>query len=162
MNWAFVAALVPSVVAAQDWIYSRPEATAIADYYSGQCAVPKELIYAIIDVESGWKADAVSPKGAVGLMQLMPYTAFRFGGSNRFDTADNLRTGIRYLSFLLEVFDGDLRLAVAAYYAGEARVLRQGLRYRSPDVNEYVRRVAWRYYQHRLGSLSSPGKEETR
>ena len=136
MKWAFVAALVPWVGAAQEPIYSRPEATAISDYYSEQCAVPKDLIYALIDVESGWKSKAVSPKGAVGLMQLMPYTAFRFGGRNRFDTADNLRTGIRYLSFLLKVFDGDLRLAVAAYYAGEARVLRRGLRYRSPEVNE--------------------------
>ena len=162
MKWAFVAVLVPAIVAAQERIYSRPEATAIVDYYSEQCAVPKELIYAVIDVESGWKPQAVSPKGAVGLMQLMPHTAFRFGGSNRFDTADNLRTGIRYLSFLLKVFDGDLRLAAAAYYAGEARVLRRGLRYRSPEVNEYVRRVAWRYYQHRLASLSSSAKEETR
>ena len=162
MRWAFVAALVPAVLAAQEPIYLRPEATAIADYYSEECAVPKELIYAVIDVESGWKAQAVSPKGAVGLMQLMPYTAFRFGGSNRFDPADNLRTGIRYLSFLLKVFDSDLRLAVAAYYAGEARVLRRGLRYRSPEVNEYVRRVAWRYYQHRLASLSTSPQEDTR
>lgn len=162
MKWAFIAALVPAFVAAQERIYSRPDATAIVDYYSEQCAVPKELIYAVIDVESGWKPEAVSPKGAAGLMQLMPYTAFRFGGGNRFDPADNLRTGIRYVSFLLEVFDGDLRLAVAAYYAGEARVLRRGLRYRSPEVNEYVRRVAGRYYQHRLASLSSSAKEETR
>lgn len=162
MKWAFVAALVPWVGTAQEPIYSRPEATATVDYYSEQCTVPKELIYAVIDVESGWKPHAVSSKGAVGLMQLMPYTAFRFGGNNRFDTADNLRTGIRYLRFLLTVFDGDLRLAVAAYYAGETRVLRRGLRYRSPEVNEYVRRVAWRYYQHRLASLSTSPQEETR
>ena len=155
MRWIVFAILLPVIVAAHERRYSRAEVVAMADYHAGECGVPRELIYAVIDVESGWRPHAVSAKGAAGLMQLMPYTAFRFGAANRFDPADNLRTGIRYLAFLLRLFDGDLRLVVAAYYAGEGRIARRGLDYESADVNEYVRRVASRYYHHRLISLST-------
>ena len=161
MRWATIAALLPLAVVAKERGYSLSEVMAMADYHAEQCSVPRELIYAVIDVESGWKPQAISAKGAVGLMQLMPFTALRFGGANRFDPADNLRTGIRYLDFLLRVFDSDVRLAVAAYYAGEGRIARRGLGYRSADVNHYVRRVALRYYHHRLVSLST-AKEDTR
>jgi soluble lytic murein transglycosylase-like protein len=161
MRWIVFTILLPSSVAAYEQRYSRAEVVAMADYHAGACGVPRELIYAVIDVESGWRPQAVSAKGAAGLMQLMPYTAFRFGGANRFDPVDNLRSGIRYLAFLLRLFHGDLRLVVAAYYAGEGRIARRGLDYESVDVNQYVRRVASRYYHHRLISLSTP-QEDTR
>ena len=158
----FLPFLFPLLLGAQQHTYSRPEVVAFVDHHAQEYAVPRELVHALIDVESGWKSGVVSRAGAVGLMQLMPYTAFRFGGRNRFDAVDNLRTGIRYLAWLLSVFDGDLRLAIAAYYAGEGRVARRGLDYRSAEVNAYVRRVALQYYRHRLVSISSAAQEEIR
>src|SRR6266852_1417980 len=82
--------------------------------------VPVELVAAVIQAESNWNPNAVSNKGAAGLMQLMPATAARFGVQNRFDIQDNIRGGVAYLAWLIHLFHGDLRLAVAAYQAGEA------------------------------------------
>lgn len=107
--------------------------------------VPVELVHAIIEVESNWSPHAVSPKGAVGLMQLMPATAVRFGVRNRFDIAENIRGGVAYLAWLIRLFRGDLRLVVAAYFVGESQILLRGLAYSSPRVFGYVSRVAQVY-----------------
>src|SRR6201996_6174925 len=89
-------------------------------------AVEPNLLRAVIVVESGFNSKAVSKKGAVGLMQLMPATATRFGVSNRYDPMQNIRGGAAYLKFLMDRFGHDVRLALAAYNAGEEAVDRNG------------------------------------
>ena len=128
-----------------------------AAYYANVYHVPVELVEAIIDVESGWNPYAVSDKGAVGLMQLMPETATRFGLHNRFVIRENIRGGVAYLDWLMRLFHGDLRLVVAGYYAGEQRLLPRGLAYSSSDTYEYVRRVAAIYRARRLAESSNKG-----
>lgn len=86
--------------------------------------VPLDLVRAIIQVESEYDALAVSSKGAQGLMQLMPFTAQRFGVSDSFDPRQNIFGGVQYLRFLLDLFQGDVGLAAAGYNAGENAVLR--------------------------------------
>ena len=120
-----------------------------AEYYATIYRVPVDLIDAVIDEESGWDPFAVSSKGAVGLMQLMPETALRFGVQNRFRLDENIRGGVAYLAWLTQKFNGDLRLVTAAYYVGETPILSRNLEYSSPDVQGYVSRVARRYRARR-------------
>lgn len=118
--------------------------------FSAQCAahyarvyqVPVALVDAVIQVESDWNPSAVSVKGAAGLMQLMPATAARFGVQDRFNIQENIRGGVAYLAWLIWLFRGDLRLAVAAYFVGEVPILLRGLAYSSRQVFDYVSRVA--------------------
>jgi soluble lytic murein transglycosylase-like protein len=84
------------------------------------------LIHAVVSVESAYRVTAVSRKGAGGLMQLMPETAQRYGVADRFDPVQNLHGGARYLSDLLKMFNGDMRLTLAAYNAGENNVIKYG------------------------------------
>ena len=116
-----------------------------AEYYAVLYRVPVGLVEAIIDEESGWNPYAVSRKGAVGLMQLMPQTAVRFGVRNRFRLDENIKGGVAYLAWLMDEFRGDLRLVTAAYYVGEGPILLRRLDYSSADVQGYVTRVARRY-----------------
>lgn len=120
-----------------------------AEYYSTVFRIPVDLVEAIIDEESGWNPYAVSQKGAVGLMQLMPQTAARFGVRNRFRPDENIRGGVAYLAWLSREFGGDLRLVTAAYYVGETPILLRRLEYSSADVHGYVSRVARRYRARR-------------
>lgn len=111
-----------------------------------------ELLHAVIRAESAYDPDAVSSKGAVGLMQLMPATAKRYGVTNRNDPKQNLRGGASYLKDLLVMFDFDLKLAVAAYNAGENAVIRSGNKipnYR--ETQNYVAKVMRFYRQNRSG-----------
>jgi soluble lytic murein transglycosylase-like protein len=110
-------------------------------YYSRQYAVSEEWVRAIIKVESNWEPLPVSPKGAVGVMQLMPATARRFGVQNRFDSATNIEGGVRYLRWLLDYFQGDRALATAAYFTGEGRIAGRNIRDFSPEVLAYVKKV---------------------
>jgi soluble lytic murein transglycosylase-like protein len=115
--------------------------------------VEPALIRAVIAAESGYDSFARSSKGAVGLMQLMPETARRYSVRNRLDPAQNIHGGTRYLRDLLRMFDNDLRLAVAAYNAGEEAVVKYGNRippYR--ETAEYVPRVMGYYRKFRAGS----------
>lgn len=116
-----------------------------AAVYASMFEVPVQLVEAIIQAESDWNPYAISSKGAVGLMQLMPATAIRFGVKDRFDITENIRGGVAYLAWLMRLFRGDLRLVVAAYQAGESPVLSRGLAYSSPEVFRYVSRVAQLY-----------------
>ena len=84
------------------------------------------LLHAVIMTESNYNARAISPKGARGLMQLMPFTAKRFGVNNAYDPGQNIQGGARYLSYLLKLFKNDFSLAVAAYNAGEDAVIQHG------------------------------------
>jgi soluble lytic murein transglycosylase-like protein len=119
------------------------------EYYAAVYRVPLELVMAIIDEESAWNPYAVSEKGAVGFMQLMPKTALRFGVRDRFRPDENIRGGIAYLAWLNREFGGDLRLVTAAYYVGEDPISRRKLDYSSADVQGYVKRVARRYRARR-------------
>jgi soluble lytic murein transglycosylase-like protein len=89
-------------------------------------SVEPNLLRAVIVVESGFNSRALSKRGAMGLMQLMPATATRFGVSNPYDPRENVRAGARYLKFLIDRFGQDIRLALAAYNAGEEAVARNG------------------------------------
>lgn len=95
---------------------------------AGQINIDPLLVHAVITVESGYNPQAVSPKGAVGLMQLMPGTARRYGVIDARDPIQNIRAGARYLNDLLRMFGDDLSLALAAYNAGERSVMRYGRR----------------------------------
>jgi len=104
------------------------------------------LLYAIMHQESSFKSRAISPKGARGLMQLMPFTAMRYGVTNIFDPRQNIEGGARYVRFLLDRFDGDISLVLAGYNAGEGAVDKYG--WHIPpysETQEYVRRISRRY-----------------
>lgn len=104
------------------------------------------LLYSVMHQESSFKYRAVSPKGARGLMQLMPPTAMRFGVTNIFEPKQNIEGGARYMAFLLNRFDNDVPLALAGYNAGEGAVEKYG--WRIPpysETQEYVRRITRRY-----------------
>jgi len=130
----------------------KPQETAVdwVGYYARVYQVPEELVEAVIEVESGWNPYAVSPKGAVGLMQLMPGTAVRFGVWNRFRVQENIRGGVQYLAWLLRLFRGDLRMATAAYFAGESSIRFQDGELSTPEVYGYVSRVGQLYRAKRL------------
>ncbi len=120
-----------------------------------------ELVLAVIAVESGYRVDAVSTKNAMGLMQLIPETAERFGVTMPFDPEQNLRGGMKYLRWLLAYFDGNVTLALAGYNAGEGAVLQhKGIPpYR--ETQEYVVRVHSVYprtrHPHDPGVVRSAG-----
>ena len=104
------------------------------------------LLYSIMHQESSFKTRAMSFKGARGLMQLMPGTASRFGVANIWDPKQNIEGGARYMRFLLDMFDGDVRLALAGYNAGEGAVLKYGNQVPPySETREYVRRIGNRY-----------------
>jgi soluble lytic murein transglycosylase-like protein len=96
-------------------------------YYAQQYGVSAALVRAVIQVESAWQPGAVSPKGAMGLMQLMPATAQHFGVVHPFYIHENVRGGVAYLAELQQLFHGDLRLVMAAYAAGERQIRARGL-----------------------------------
>lgn len=134
----------PAVPARQSWHEHVAQA-------ARELRLDQALIEAIIAVESNHSPMAVSPKGAVGLMQLMPETARRFGALDATDPAQNIRAGARYLRYLLDIFKGNLELALAAYNAGEGNVLRHGTRVPPfPETINYVRKVRARYQPQAL------------
>lgn len=112
--------------------------------------VPEALLRAVIEVESGFNADAVSPAGALGLMQLMPATARSLRVADARDPAANVDAGARYLRSLLARYGNDVPLALAAYNAGPLAVQRSGGIPRFAETQAYVPRVMLRY--HRLQS----------
>jgi soluble lytic murein transglycosylase-like protein len=115
--------------------------TAYAQHYR----VPVALARAIVERESNWEACVISPKGAAGLMQLMPATAKRLGVADRCNLDQNVSGGVRYLAWMMRQFHSDLRLVAAAYYAGEDTIGRRGLAYRNPDVVAYVSAIRTTY-----------------
>jgi soluble lytic murein transglycosylase-like protein len=104
-------------------------------------SVDPSLVKAVIHVESLFDTTAVSPKGALGLMQLMPRTAALVGVDDAFDPWQNIRGGTRYLGYLLKRFKGDLELSLAAYNAGESTVRRYGGMPPYGETQRYVKRV---------------------
>lgn len=115
---------------------------------ANQYQVPEALLHAVITIESVYDPDAISRAGAVGLMQLMPATARRYGVYNRRNPAANLTGGTRYLKDLLIRFDNDIELALAGYNAGENAVEKFGNQIPPYDeTQEYVRKVLKLYSQ---------------
>jgi soluble lytic murein transglycosylase-like protein len=117
---------------------SRKEAEYYVAAYARHYGVPIDFVRAVIEQESGWQPCAISIKGAVGLMQLMPATAIGLGVRDRCNISQNVSGGVRYLAWLMNKFRGDLRLVAAAYYAGEQVIEARGLRYANADVVSYV------------------------
>jgi soluble lytic murein transglycosylase-like protein len=110
--------------------------------YAGQYNLETAMVKAVVHAESSFRPDAVSPKGAMGLMQLMPQTARRFGVSNAFQPEQNVLGGVKYLSFLMKRYYGNMELAVAAYNAGEGAVDRAGGVPPYKETINYVDRVS--------------------
>jgi soluble lytic murein transglycosylase-like protein len=131
---------------AENYPESRcPEAVYYADAYADHYHLPRALIHAVITQESGWRPNARSNKGAVGLMQLMPKTAAHFAVQNPISIQDNIGGGVRYLATLTQLFHGDLRMVLAAYYCGEHHILRSGLKYNNVQVITYVAAIQKQY-----------------
>jgi soluble lytic murein transglycosylase-like protein len=115
--------------------------------YAGQYRVDPVLIHSIISTESNFDPKAVSTKGARGLMQLMPDTADRLGVKDSFDPEQNIRGGVQYFRSLLDIFDNDLELSLAAYNAGENLVRRLGKIPSYRETIDYVSSVTGKYQQ---------------
>lgn len=107
--------------------------------------VDPKLVKSVIRAESNWNSRAVSPKGAMGLMQLMPQTAQLMGVGNAFDPEENIEGGVKYLRYLLGRFNGNLTLALAAYNAGPKAVERKGGVPGIPETVNYVQKVMGDY-----------------
>jgi soluble lytic murein transglycosylase-like protein len=114
----------------------------LIEMVAGQHDLYPELLHAVVRTESAYNPSAVSSAGATGLMQLMPATAKRYKVNDIWDPVDNLHGGARYLRDLLDMFGNDLRLALAAYNAGENAVIKYGNRIPPyPETQRYVRKV---------------------
>lgn len=111
------------------------------NHYARQYGVDPTLVRAVMHAESAFNPNAVSSAGAGGLMQLMPQTAARFGVADRFNPAENIAGGVAYLAFLLDLFNGNQKLAVAAYNAGEGAVQKYDGVPPYDETQHYVSRV---------------------
>jgi len=117
------------------------------------------LVHSVIEAESDYNPYALSPKGAQGLMQLMPSTARRFGVADTFNIAENIEGGVRYLKYLMDMF-GDERLAVAAYNAGEQAVMRYHGVPPYPETQNYVRTVSASYASAKSAAAAQTAPKE--
>ena len=131
---------------ARNWTTGNRSLDGMIRYYGGKHGVDPYLIYCVMHQESRFGSGATSYKGAMGLMQLMPGTAARYGVTNPYDPAQNIQAGTRYLRELLRLFNGRVDLALAGYNAGEGAVMKYGNRvppYR--ETQNYVRTIGTRY-----------------
>ena len=144
---------------AQSYRKNRKQYSPLIEEVAQQERLQPELLHAVVSVESAYDPEAVSPKGAVGLMQLMPSTAKRYGVENIRDPEENVQAGANYLKDLLEEFDQDLKLALAAYNAGENAVRRYGNRIPPfPETQRYVSKVMGLYREGRIAAAISDAK----
>lgn len=127
----------------------------IIERYAEQYRVDPTLIRAVIQVESDFNPQTVSHKGARGLMQLMPATARRFGVTTVHDPEQNIHGGVKYLAYLLQLFNEDMPRVLAGYNAGENAVLKYGGVPPYAETTEYVRRGMSVYYGRPYGQATS-------
>jgi Transglycosylase SLT domain/Domain of unknown function (DUF4124) len=128
----------------------------IIEKYAGQFQLDPSLVRSMIKTESGFDESAVSPKGARGLMQLMPATAVRVGVHNSFDPDQNIRGGMQHMRGLLDRFNNDLELSLAAYNAGENLVQRIGRIPHIRETHDYVRKITKKYGKTWMNWVDSP------
>ena len=129
-----------------NWTTGNARVDGLIRFYGNQHGVDPFLIFCLMHQESRFGSGAISPKGAMGLMQLMPGTAARYGVTNPYDVAQNISGGTRYLKDLLKMFNGRVDLALAGYNAGEGAVMKYGNTI--PPYNEtqnYVKLIIKRY-----------------
>jgi soluble lytic murein transglycosylase-like protein len=130
----------------RQWSTGNSKIDGLIRYYGTQHGVDPYLIYCLMSQESGFTAGATSNKGAQGLMQLMPGTAARYGVTNPYDVAQNIKGGTRYLKDLLKMFNGRVDLALAGYNAGEGAVMKYGNTVPPySETRNYVRLILLRY-----------------
>lgn len=140
--------IVAEMVAAgnQVWSTGNSRVDGLIRQYGKQYGVDPFLIYCTMSQESGFSSNATSPKGAQGLMQLMPGTAARYGVTNPYDAAQSIKGGTRYLKDLLEMFNGRVDLALAGYNAGEGAVMKYGNTIPPyTETRNYVKLILKRY-----------------
>lgn len=144
----------------QQAVRTDPDYHRIVEEKATKYKIDPSLIKAVIKTESNWNSKAVSRKGAMGLMQLMPFTASEMAVYNPFNPEENIEGGTRYLRYLLERFNGDLTLALAAYNAGPETVEK----FRSvPPITEtrqYVSKVLSLYNGRRIHPVDKPKEEK--
>lgn len=130
----------------QPWTTGNARVDGLIRYYGNKYGVDSYLIFCLMSQESSFSSNAVSPKGAQGLMQLMPGTAARYGVTNPYDVSQSIMGGTRYLKDLLQLFNGRVDLALAGYNAGEGAVIKY--HYTVPpyaETQNYVRLISARY-----------------
>src|SRR3989449_9988835 len=145
--------------------FTQQEIDAAIDEAAVRHNVDPSLVRALIKVESNFNPNAVSRKGAMGLMQLMPQTARRLNVANPFDPEQNVDAGVRHLKQLMESYGGDVKLSLAAYNAGAGAVARSAGVPRIAETRNYVKRITQLYYgghDRREGGLGSPVHEPVR
>jgi len=142
--------LLPAVTDGKIDVAQRRQLAPLVGVVAREHGLDAALLHAVITVESGYNARALSPKGAAGLMQLMPDTAERYAVRNVWDPRENLRGGARYLRDLIALFGSDLPLALAAYNAGEGAVQQAGNKMPPyAETRSYVPRVLAHYARYR-------------
>ena len=135
-----------AIASNNSWTTGNARTDGLIRFYGNQHGVDPYLIFCLMSQESKFTSGAISPKGAQGLMQLMPGTAARYGVTNPYDVAQSISGGTRYLKDLLKMFNGRVDLALAGYNAGEGAVIKYG--YNIPPYDEtrnYVKLITKRY-----------------
>jgi soluble lytic murein transglycosylase-like protein len=121
--------------------------------YALKYSLPPDLIHSIIQAESNYDSRAVSPKGAAGLMQLMPETAAQYGVKDRFDPEDNIMGGVRYVKDLCKLFKNNTKMVLAAYNAGQEALKKYNGIPPYQETIEYIQRVMESYPRAYIGGL---------
>ncbi|MDI6845915.1 MAG: lytic transglycosylase domain-containing protein [Candidatus Saccharicenans sp.] len=137
----FVSAVSAILSAGQEDLKAKYDP--IIQRLSAKYGVPADLVHAVIKAESNYDQFAVSPKGAIGLMQLMPETAMKYGVKNLLDPEDNIEGGIKYLKDLIKQYQGDRNLVLAAYNAGQKAVEKHNGVPPYPETKNYLKRVEY-------------------
>ena len=138
--------IVTDSVSNQNWSTGNARVDGLIRFHANQHGIDPFLIYCLMSQESKFTSGATSPKGAMGLMQLMPGTAARYGVTNPYDIAQNIAGGTRYLKDLLKMFNGRVDLALAGYNAGEGAVMKYGNTIPPySETRNYVRLIIGRY-----------------